>query len=110
MVLPPFHQSCYRCLLLNTETFLGIVSQGHTFLYVWMLKFAGIVFFCHNNTQQSSAAVCARKFRQSTGIVLKGVTSKTEVLRMPSAIHVNLNLILKTQEILRGFEMLDKKH
>ena len=48
-------------------------------------------------------------------------TSKTEVLQLPSATHVNLNLffleleffenlILKAQELLRGFENVRAKY
>ena len=44
---------------------------SHTVFYVWLLKFARIVFSPHNNTKQSSTAVSARKFQQSTCRFLK---------------------------------------
>ena len=45
--------------------------QTHTFLYLfqWSLKFARIVFMPQQMTKRR--AVCATKFRQSTGSVLK---------------------------------------
>ena len=46
------------------------VDVEHTFLSQWLLKFARIVFVPRHK-QQSTAAVSARKFWQTTGSVLK---------------------------------------
>ena len=64
----------------------------HTILSTWSLKFARIVFSPQKQTvtskQTSMAALCAMKFRQSTGSVLKStgewncMTSPNSLLRM----------------------------
>ena len=48
--------------MLNVQTFS---------LICMVAKICSYCFFRHNNTQQSSTAVSARKFRQYTGSVLK---------------------------------------